>query len=193
MGNSNSGGPRMVVNGITLEGPVPPTVNINTNINGGFGEMERAPSSPEVDLTLLLANPGLFGTLGLLLSGGLFTTAVVLVLAGVLPGVLIAGVVPVSLISGGLGVYLLSKRKKDSPPGTLTADQQSRLLEAARAAGGRLSVTETAQALGITFEEADKALSSLTKSGYVQADIESGSGVLVYIFREYEQRGQLPK
>ncbi len=58
------------------------------------------------------------------------------------------------------------------------------LLEAARAAGGRLTATEAAAALRVSVEEADAQLTDLVGDGSrVDVDVDD-EGVLRYVFRE---------
>jgi hypothetical protein len=59
---------------------------------------------------------------------------------------------------------------------------RQKLLEAAAARQGRLSVTEGVLATGKTFDEVETALDEMAKSGYVGIDNHPDTGVVVYTF-----------
>lgn len=59
-----------------------------------------------------------------------------------------------------------------------------KLVKAAAARGGRLSVTQAVMDTNIGFAEAEKVLGEMVKSGYVEIDNDPHSGIVVYDFRE---------
>jgi hypothetical protein len=61
---------------------------------------------------------------------------------------------------------------------------EHRLLDAAMARGGELSVTEGVAATGASFQEVEKTLDEMLRTGYVDIDNRPGSGVIVYRFTE---------
>lgn len=72
---------------------------------------------------------------------------------------------------------------------TLTLDNiqeqlRIKLLKAAAARGGKLSVTQGVMATGLSFDEVEKTLNAMLKSGYVGIDNDPKTGVVVYDFYE---------
>lgn len=66
-----------------------------------------------------------------------------------------------------------------------TRDQQIvKLLKAAHARGGQLSVTQAVMDTSIGFEEVEKLLGEMMKSGYATIDNDAKTGVVVYRFVE---------
>ena len=187
MNQQGSGGPpdnRLVVGNIVLT---------NNNVVGpgigGLGHDRQQSLQVRVDenVNTVMAHPGLFGALGLIMSGGILVGTTILVQTGWLPGIVFLGSGFAAAVTGLGGGWLLSKRRRAGSTG-IDPSLQSRLLEVATAASGRLTVTQTAQSLGVTFEEAERMLGVMTRSGYVDAELESGSNVVVYVFREIAQR-----
>ncbi len=58
------------------------------------------------------------------------------------------------------------------------------LLEAAESKGGSLTVTQGVKATGASFEEVEKVLKEMLKSGYVRIDNDPITGVVTYHFHE---------
>lgn len=58
------------------------------------------------------------------------------------------------------------------------------LTRAAAKSKGSLSVTQGVLATGRSFEQVEKALDAMAKSGYVGIDNDPDSGVVIYTFRE---------
>jgi TM2 domain-containing membrane protein YozV len=71
-------------------------------------------------------------------------------------------------------------RHTSSTAAQLTLEQL--LLHHARRQGGEISVTEGVMATGRSFEEVEKTLDGMCKSGYVEIDNRADSGVVVYRF-----------
>lgn len=61
---------------------------------------------------------------------------------------------------------------------------QQRLLDAAIAEGGMLTVTQAAHVTGLDFEDAEALLRGMVTKGYVDVGNEPESGVVVYYFPE---------
>jgi hypothetical protein len=61
---------------------------------------------------------------------------------------------------------------------------RQRLVEAALAHGGAISVTQGVAETGLTFEEVESELRELVSTGYVDVDNAPHTGVVVYRFTE---------
>lgn len=59
-----------------------------------------------------------------------------------------------------------------------------RLLHAAAAQGGKLSVTQGVMATGADFERVEKVLNDMVKKGYVSITNHPESGIVIYDFHE---------
>jgi hypothetical protein len=59
-----------------------------------------------------------------------------------------------------------------------------KLLKAAEARGGRISVTQGVLDTGAHFNEVEAILRSLLKTGYVEVTNDPETGVVMYEFRE---------
>lgn len=59
-----------------------------------------------------------------------------------------------------------------------------KLLRAAEAKGGRISVTQGVMATGASFSEVEAALKAMVKTGYVEVENDPVTGVVLYDFRE---------
>lgn len=59
-----------------------------------------------------------------------------------------------------------------------------RLLKAAEKNGGKISVTKGVLATEASFEEVEKSLKEMLKSGYVSIDNDPNNGVVIYHFHE---------
>ena len=66
------------------------------------------------------------------------------------------------------------------PEPTLT----QQLLQAARANGGTLTVTQGVAATGLTFKEVEQELTEMLVSGYIDVGNEPTTGVVIYLFPE---------
>jgi hypothetical protein len=71
-----------------------------------------------------------------------------------------------------------------APPPIEAKSLRHRLLDAAVAHGGAISVTEGVAATGGSFKEVEQELMSLVETGYVDVDNAPGTGVIVYRFTE---------
>lgn len=65
------------------------------------------------------------------------------------------------------------------------ASLRQRLVVAAKANGGTLSVTEAVAATGVDFPQVEEALREMVATGYVDVDNAPGSGVVIYRFTEF--------
>lgn len=77
------------------------------------------------------------------------------------------------------------------PPGVMPeADTPEKfrvkLVQAAAQYGGKLSVTQGVMATGKTFEEVERALDDMVKSGYVDVTNDDSTGVVVYNFGQLQ-------
>lgn len=74
-------------------------------------------------------------------------------------------------------------RVAPSPVVEDTAEQfRQKLLKAAARRGGKLTIAQGVMATGKTFEEVERELDSMAKSGHVGVDNDPKSGVIVYDF-----------
>ncbi len=68
---------------------------------------------------------------------------------------------------------------------------QQQLLDAAAGEYGMLTVTQAAQATGLSFKEVETVLRDMLASGYVDVGNEPESGVVVYYFPELRSQRRL--
>jgi hypothetical protein len=157
----------------------------------------RNPSVPPSDSSLALArdndpqreryngDAGSFGALSIATSGLILATALATVTLFVVPvGAVLASAAVASGVTGGMGLWLLRQRRRARGKVDLDPEMQVRLLDLATQRGGRLTVTTTAQGLGLTLDEAEKALQAMARSHYVDVELEPEVGVVTYVFRE---------
>ena len=74
---------------------------------------------------------------------------------------------------------------------TLPRTRQQQLLDAAAGEHGMLTVTQAAQATGLSFTEVETVLRDMVASGYVDVGNEPESGVVVYYFPELRSQRRL--
>jgi len=128
---------------------------------------------------------GSVGALSIATSGLILATALATVTFFVVPvGAVLASAAVASGVTGGLGIWLLRQRKRSRGKVDLDPELQVRLLDLAAQKKGRLTVTSTAQGLGLTLDEAEKALQSMARSHYVDVELDPDVGVVTYVFRE---------
>lgn len=128
---------------------------------------------------------GSVGALSLATSGLILATALATVTFFVVPvGAVLASAAVASGVTGGLGLWLLRQRKKLRGKVDLDPEIQVRLLDLATKKRGRLTVTATAQGLGLTLDEAERALQAMAASHYVDVELDPDVGVVTYVFRE---------
>lgn len=70
------------------------------------------------------------------------------------------------------------------PPPPTREELMLKILQAAQEKGGKLSVTQAVLATGRNFEEVEKILREMVKSGYVAATNDPSTGIVVYDFVE---------
>ena len=70
--------------------------------------------------------------------------------------------------------------------GLLPEDPRVALTKAAAQKGGHLSVTQGVMAVGKPFEEVEKILDDMARSGYVTIDNDEDTGVVIYRFTELQ-------
>ncbi len=137
---------------------------------------------------------GSVGALSIATSGLILATALATVTFFVVPvGAVLASAAVASGVTGGLGVWLLRQRRRARGKVDLDPEVQVQLLALAGQKKGRLTVTSTAQGLGITLDEAEKALQSMARSHYVDVELDPEIGIVTYVFRELiDPPAQLP-
>lgn len=128
---------------------------------------------------------GSVGALSIATSGLILATALATVTFFVVPvGAVLASAAVASSVTGGLGVWLLRQRRRARGKIDLDPELQVRLLDLALHKKGRLTVTSTAQGLGITLDEAEKVLQAMARSHYIDVELDPDVGVVTYVFRE---------
>ncbi len=113
-------------------------------------------------------------------------TAATLIAVIQLPWLLLAapGAFSVALL-GAASVVVVKARRHLTKDG-LDPDVERRIIDAAVACHGRLTVMATARALSMPLADADTALSALARSGHVAVDNNPATGVVVYVFPDIE-------
>lgn len=79
---------------------------------------------------------------------------------------------------------VVSMDARPLPPKPAANPLVVKLLKAADARGGSLSVTQGVMATGASFAEVETALMQLVKTGYVEITNDPETGVVMYEFRE---------
>lgn len=131
------------------------------------------------------SDAGSVGALSVATSGLILATALATVTFFVVPvGAVLASAAVASGVTGGLGIWLLRQRRRARGKVDLDPELQVRLLDLATQKKGRLTVTSTAQGLGLTLDEAEKALQAMARSHYVDVELDPDMGVVTYVFRE---------
>lgn len=130
------------------------------------------------------------------LAGGgsiaLLVMAVILVVAGIANFELAPVLFGVAAGGGGLALQSAARKEREERRAALISNLQLPVLKLAAERKGRLTVTETAAALGWPLPRAEKVLNSLDDGLRVNSEV-TDDGVIVYEFREIARRpGQLP-
>lgn len=100
----------------------------------------------------------------------------------------------VAAAAGSLALRRNAERERERRRAATIAQLQAPVLKLAYERGGRLTVTETASALGWTLPRAEEVLRSLDDDFRVSSQV-TDEGVIVYEFRELltpNRRGELP-
>ncbi len=87
-----------------------------------------------------------------------------------------------TVILGAL-LWILAKKLDAAARLVRYRRRQNRVIRLARKCGGRLTATETAAEAGLTVEEAEEILKSLSEGGYVELEVAE-AGMVVYRFPE---------
>jgi hypothetical protein len=128
---------------------------------------------------------GSLGALSIATSGLILASALATVTLFVVPvGAVLASAAVASGITGGMGLWLLRQRRRARGKVDLDPEIQVRLLDLAAKRKGRLTVTAVAQGLGLTLDESERALQSMSRSNYVDVELDPELGVVTYVFRE---------
>ena len=129
------------------------------------------------------ASVGLRAAGALSIGAGVLAAALAVMLipgfAGVLFAVLLAGA------GVGLGALGLKAGAKQSgvADSKQRAEREREVLDLAEKSNGDLTATETARALGVTLEEADRILTDMADGSRVGVDVDT-DGIVHYVFRE---------
>ncbi|MGQ9631316.1 MAG: hypothetical protein ACUVXI_13555 [bacterium] len=127
------------------------------------------------------------------ISINLFLIAAIMVIISILGKLPIATRVAMLLIVGGgalvggTALWRISKRDiKMAEEGELNV-LRNKILNLARLKGGTLTVTEVAEGLQVSMEEAEKAINSMVDDFRVEMKVRN-SGVIAYEFPEIMER-----
>lgn len=137
----------------------------------GFGGIHRIYLGKPITGILYLATWGLFGVgqvIDLLTMGSLVDEA---------NRKQLGGRAPMQLTSGG-GYRPIPQPAAGNPKEMA----RLKLLQAAKAHGNQLSVTQGVMATGKTFKEVEDMLDEMAKSGYVGIGNDDDTGAVVYTF-----------
>lgn len=126
-------------------------------------------------------------------SIALFVFAAFLMMAAVGGGELAPAMFALAAAGGGAGLQTVARKEREARRAALLSNLQMPVLALAAQRRGRLTVTETAAALGWPLPRAEKVLNSLEDGLRVNSEV-TDEGVIVYEFRELAHgRGpQLP-
>ncbi len=128
-------------------------------------------------------------------SAGLRTVGAMSIGVGVVVAALAAMLVPgaagivLAVLAGGAGVgagalaLRAGARQSAEADRRERADRERRILDLAEASHGDLTVTETARALGVPMDEADRMLTEMADGSRVSVEVDP-DGILHYVFRE---------
>lgn len=116
-------------------------------------------------------------------SIALFVLAAVLMVAGISTLEVGPALVGVAAGAGGWVLHGAAKRDREARRQALISSLQLPVLKLASERRGRLTVTETAAALGWTLPRAEKVLESLDDGVRVNSEV-TDEGLIVYEFRE---------
>lgn len=131
-----------------------------------------------------------FRALGIFaIAGGVLAAAAAAVIIPGAGGILLAA----ALAGSGAGVGTLSlragQRARENAQSSLTANTELAIMELAEQSGGVLTVTEVARGLGLSSQEAEDALTSMTDGSRVSAEL-TGDGFVQYVFRELRAKAR---
>ncbi len=86
--------------------------------------------------------------------------------------------------SAGVPMYSSTSAVTYKITPTTQEELRVKLLKAAATRGGKLSVTQGVMATGASFEEVEKVLHQMLKSGYVGIGNDPETGIILYDFHE---------
>jgi TM2 domain-containing membrane protein YozV len=128
------------------------------------------------------------------LVAGALATAACLVFAGAativklleLPLMTLAAPWALGLSLAASALFVGPHARKRLGTGGIDAETERRILEVAMASRGRVTTTAVAHALSLPLVEADRALTALSRAGYLAVETHPASGVIVYVFPEID-------
>ena len=126
-------------------------------------------------------------------SIALFIFAAVMLMVAVGAAEIAPAIFGLAAAGGGLGLQSVARKEREARRAVLLSNLQMPVLKLAAERRGRLTVTETAAALGWPLPRAEKVLNSL-EDGLRVNSVVTDEGVIVYEFRELARGGgpQLP-
>jgi TM2 domain-containing membrane protein YozV len=149
---------------------------------------DTASTSSELEalVALPVRHPRLVAT-ALAMGGSILfagATSVVSVLQ--LPAMVLAAPWALALSLVATSAFVAREGRKRLGTAGADADTERRILEVAVACGGRVTTTAVAYLLSMPLGEADRALTTLSRAGYLGVEAHASSGALVYVFPEIE-------
>ncbi len=122
-------------------------------------------------------------------SIALFLFAALMMVVAVGAGEVLPAMFGLAAAGGGAGLQTIARREREARRAALLSNLQLPVLALAAERRGRLTVTETAAALGWPLPRAEKVLNSLEDGLRVNSEVTE-EGVIVYEFRELAHGGR---
>jgi hypothetical protein len=135
---------------------------------------------------LVLRYPGLVAAALSVSALGLLVTAATVIAVIQLPWLLLVAPGAFSVALLGVAVAVVGRARRRRTKEGLDPDVERRILDAAVASRGRLTVIAAARALAMPLAETEAALSALARSGHLTVDNDPATGVVVYVFPDIE-------
>lgn len=151
---------------------------------GSNKDLALAPRAPGLPNTAQPALPsGRGGGAAQGFSIALFLIAAILLIPAIAELEIVAFLAAAGFGAGGLFLQNVARKEREARRAALISSLQLPVLKLAAERRGRLTVTETAAALGWTLPRAEKVLDSLDDGLRVSSEV-TNDGVIVYEFRE---------
>lgn len=122
-------------------------------------------------------------------SIALFLFAALMMMVAVGAGEVLPAMFGLAAAGGGAGLQTIARKEREARRAALLSNLQMPVLALAAERRGRLTVTETAAALGWPLPRAEKVLNSLEDGLRVNSEVTE-EGVIVYEFRELAHGGR---
>lgn len=103
-----------------------------------------------------------------------------------LPAMVLAAPWALALSLLATALFVGAHARTRAGTGGIDAETERRILAVAMACRGRVTTTGVAHALSLPLVDADRALSALSRAGYLAVEADPASGVMVYVFPEID-------